>query len=41
MPLDLHRCGDGEDPLVVLVPHLDADVTRIPLCQPALPNLSR
>ena len=40
MPLDLHRGGDGDDPLVVLIPHLDDDIAEIPPCQPACADLS-
>ena len=41
MPLDLHRCGYGNDPLVVLIPYLDDDIAEITPCQPACANLSR
>ena len=41
MPLDLHRGGHGDDPLVVLIPDLDDDIAEITPCQPACANLSR
>ena len=41
MPLDLHRGGHGDDPLVVLIPHLDDDIAEITPCEPACANLSR
>ena len=41
MPLDLHRGGHGDDPLVVLIPYFDDDIAEIPPCQPACANLSR
>ena len=41
MPLDLHRGGHGDDPLVVLIPDLDDDIAEITPCQPVCANLSR
>jgi hypothetical protein len=41
MPLDLHRGGDGAEPLVPLVPHLDDDVARLALCEIVAANLTR
>ena len=41
MPVDLHRGGHGDDPLVVLIPYLDDDIAEIPPCQPPCSNLSR
>ena len=41
MPLDLHRGGHGDDPLVVLIPDLDDDIAEITPCEPACANLSR
>ena len=41
MPLDLHRRSHGDDPLVLLVPHVDDDIAEIPPCQPVCANLSR
>jgi len=41
MPVDLHRGGHGDDPLVVLIPYLDDDIAEIPPCQPPCANLSR
>ena len=40
MPLDLHRGGHGDDPLVVLIPYLDDDIAEIPPCEPVCANLS-
>lgn len=41
MPLNLHGRGHGHNPLVVLIPHLDDNITEIPLCQPVSADLSR
>jgi hypothetical protein len=41
MPLDRHRSCHGDDPLVLLVSHLDDDVAGITLRQSARSNLSR
>ncbi len=41
MPIDLHGCRYGGEPLVPLIPDLDDDVTEIALRQPAGSNLGR
>ena len=41
MPLNLHRSGDGADPLVPFVPHFDDDVARLALCELVAANLTR
>src|SRR3954454_8015537 len=41
VPINPHRSCHGEDPLVMLVPHLDDDVTEVALHQPARSDLSR
>ena len=37
MPLDLQRGGHGDDPLVVLIPYLDDDISEIPLASRPVP----
>jgi hypothetical protein len=40
MPLNLHRSGDGADPLVLSVPHFNDDVVGLALCELVATNLT-